>query len=187
MFYFIIFDQNQKAMISKKMESALNMQLELEGYASFLYLSMASWCDQQGMEGCATFMHRQSTEERGHMLRLFHYISEVGGHSVVPGIDKPPEQFESIQKLLTQVYEHEQNVTREINGLVDLCYKENDYNTLNFLQWYIKEQREEETLMRSIIDRVNLIGNGAMSLFYIDKELADINAAVEKQKSEGMQ
>ena len=61
-------------MISEKMESALNNQIALEGYASFLYLAMASWCDKEGLEGCAEFMHRQSEEEREHMLRIFHYI-----------------------------------------------------------------------------------------------------------------
>ena len=71
-------------MISDKMQKELNEQIALEGYASFLYLSMASWCDHQGMEGCARFMHRQSDEERMHMLKIFHYLSEVDGRALAP-------------------------------------------------------------------------------------------------------
>lgn len=167
-------------MISKNMEKALNDQIALEGYASYLYLSMASWCDQQGMNGCTAFMHRQSIEEREHMLRLFHYISEVNGRAITPGIKQPPHDWESIQIMFDEVYEHEKKVTRSINKLIDLCYKEEDYGTLNFLQWYVEEQREEEALMQSILDTIKLIGTGAQSLYFIDKEIAAVN---EKQQA----
>jgi len=164
-------------MISEKMATALNKQIELEAYASFLYLSMASWCDNEGLEGCAAFMHRQSVEEREHMLRIFNYISEINGHAIAPGITQPPSSWDSVQILLENVYEHEQKVTRSINELVYLSNAEKDYTTLNFLQWYITEQREEEALMRSILDKIKLIGTGPMSLYYIDKEIQKINAA----------
>ena len=166
-------------MISKQMESALNKQIELEGYASFLYLSMASWCEQEGLEGSAKFMHRQSDEERDHMLRIFNYINEVDGHAITPAIKQPPLKFESVRSLFSQVYDHEKKVTAAINSLVDMCYAENDYSTLNFLQWYIEEQREEEALMRTIIDKIKLIGDGPQSLFYIDKEVEKINKIAE--------
>ncbi len=159
------------------MENALNTQISLEGYASFLYLSMASWCDKEGLQGCAAFMHRQSDEERQHMLRIFHYISEVDGHALAPAIAQPPHSFESVHKLFEQVYAHEQKVTASINELLSLAYKDNDHTTLNFLQWYVTEQREEEALMRGILDRIKLIGDGPMSLYYIDKEMEKINKA----------
>ena len=166
-------------MLSEKMELALNKQIELEAYASFLYLSMASWLDIQGMNGSAQFMHRQSVEERDHMLRIFHYISDVDGHALTPSVKQVPLKFASVHELFELVYQHEQKVTKAINKLVDLTYKENDYATLNFLQWYIKEQREEEALMRSILDRIKLIGNSPQSLYYIDKEMEKINKAEE--------
>ena len=162
-------------MISKKMEEALNKQIELEGYASFLYLSMASWCEVEGLEGCAKFMHRQSEEEREHMLRIFHYISEVDGYELEPAIKEPPYQFESVKKLFEQVYAHEQRVTAAIHELVKLSMEENDHTTNLFLQWYIEEQKEEEALMRTILDKIKLIGNGPQSLYYIDKEVEQIN------------
>lgn len=164
-------------MISEKMTKALNDQIVLEGYASFLYLSMASWCDREGMEGCAKFMHRQSAEERDHMLGLFNYLSEVDAFAVTPAVKQPPHEFESVQAMFQQVYEHEQKVTRSINNLMDIALSENDHATISFLKWYIDEQREEENLMRSILDKIKLIGSGPQSLYYIDKEIEAINAA----------
>jgi len=167
-------------MISKKMEKALNEQIALEGYASFLYLSMASWCEREAMEGCAKFMHRQSEEEHEHMMRIFHYINEVDGHALAPAIGQPPHEFGSIQELFKQVYQHEQKVTQSIHKLVALSYDQKDHPTLLFLQWYVEEQREEEALMRTILDKIKLIGSGPQSLFYIDREVENINAMAEK-------
>jgi ferritin len=162
-------------MISKDMEIALNDQIQLEGYASFLYLSMASWCDQKGLAGCATFMHRQSEEERQHMLKIFAYLSEVDGVAVTPGIQKPPLSWSSVQSMFAEVYEHEKKVTASINSLIDISIQLNDHMTQNFLQWYIQEQREEEALMREILDKIKLIGDGVQSLYFIDKEIDTIN------------
>ncbi|MGH1435091.1 MAG: ferritin [Lewinella sp.] len=171
-------------MISNAMVAALNQQISLEGYASFLYLSMASWCDREGMEGCALFMHRQSAEERMHMLKIFDYISEVDGHALTPEIKQPPHEFSSVQELFQKVYAHEQKVTASINELVALSNKENDHSTGVFLQWYVNEQREEEALMRSILDKIKLIGNGPQSLYFIDLEIAKINAAAVQAEGE---
>lgn len=171
-------------MISTRMEQALNAQIQLEGTASFLYLSMASWCDRQGLSGCASFMHRQSAEERAHMLRIFHYISDVDGKALAPGIPQPPAEFDSVQALFEQVYAHEQKVTASIHKLLDISTEENDYTTQNFLQWYINEQREEEALMRTILDKIRLIGNGPQSLYFIDKEVEAINAAAASAEAD---
>lgn len=172
-------------MISEKMQQSLNEQIALEGYASYLYLSMASWCDNQGLEGCASFLHRQSEEERVHMLKIFHYLNEVDGRALAPGIKQPPHEFESVRSLFEQVYGHEQKVTASINKLVTQSFKENDHSTLNFLQWYVEEQREEEALMRTILDKIRLIGDGPQSLYYIDKELEGINAMAAKAEASG--
>ena len=171
-------------MISTEMENALNNQIELEGYASFLYLSMASWCDKEGLEGCAKFMHRQSEEERQHMLKIFYYLSEVGGYALTPAIKQPPHEFGSVQQLFEEVYQHEQKVTASIHKLTKLSTDLGDLTTQNFLQWYVTEQREEEALMRTILDKINLIGEGPQSLYYIDKEVNKINAQAETETEE---
>ena len=164
-------------MISKKMEAALNQQIAFEGYASFLYLSMATWCGAKGLKGCTHFLHRQSGEEHKHMLKIFEYLSDVDGFALTPGISEPPREFESVQSVFKLVYEHEQKVTKSINGLLTLANKENDYSTQTFLLWYVTEQREEEALMRTVLDRISLIGTGPQNLYFIDKEMEAINKA----------
>jgi len=171
-------------MQSKKIEDALNKQLELEGYASYSYLAMAGWCETEGLEGCARFLYRQSDEEREHMIRIFHYINDVDGIAITPAIRQPRISYDSVQQLFEEVYKQEQKVTHAINNIVSLCYKEKDHTTLNFLQWYVDEQREEESLMRGILDRIKLIGTGPQSLYYIDKELELINKVEEKAETE---
>ena len=170
-------------MISKNMAEAINKQIALEGYASFLYLSMASWCETKDLEGCAAFMHRQSDEERMHMLKFFHYLNEVDHHALAPAIAQPPHDFGTIQEMFKSVYAHEQKVTHSINQLVELATTENDFATLNFLQWYVDEQLEEEALMRTILGKIKLIGEGPMSLYYIDKEIEAINKAELKAET----
>lgn len=167
-------------MLKETIQKALNDQIEMEGYASFLYLSMASWCEQQGLEGTSQFFYRQSAEEHDHMMRIFKYILEMDGASVAPAIPKPPQDFESIQNLFDQVYHHEQKVTRSICELVEQTSKESDHTTYQFLQWFVVEQREEETLIRTILDKIRLIGNGPQSLYFIDKEVTEINKAAEQ-------
>ena len=117
------------------------------------------------------------------MLKVFDYVLEVGGHAIVTPVNKESNEYEDVRKVFQMVYEHEQKVTQAINELVDLSIRENDHGTHNFLQWYIAEQREEEDLMRTILDRIQLIGDGPMSLYYIDKELDIINS--QKAASEG--
>jgi ferritin len=162
------------------MTDALNAQVEKEAYASFLYLAMASWLDNKGMNGAAQFMYRQTEEEHEHMMRIFNYLLEMDSKAIVPAIKQPATDYKSVQAVFQEAYSHEQEVTSSINELVDLSIRENDHATNNFLQWYVEEQREEETLMRTIIDKINLIGDGPQSLYFIDKELDIINQEAAK-------
>lgn len=165
-------------MISDKMVEALNAQIAKEGYASFLYLSMATWCNYKGLKGCHEFLTRQAEEEHMHMLKIYDYLSDVDRFAITPGIEQPPHEFDSVQSLFKAVYEHEKEVTKSINELLSLANKENDFTTQSFLQWYVEEQREEEALMRTILDRMDLIGDGPQSLYFIDKEVEAINKRV---------
>ncbi len=162
-------------MISNKMQDALNKQIALEAYASHLYLAMAAWCDKQGLDGCKKFLLAQSDEERVHMLKLFHYMSDVDGTAIAPEIKKPPVDYDSVTNVFEMLHDHEQEVTHAIHALVKLAYDENDYTTLNFLQWYVEEQREEEAMARDILDKINLIGDSPQSLYFIDLELQKIS------------
>lgn len=173
-------------MISKKMQAALNEQIEMEAYASHLYLAMAGWFDLQGLQGCAQFMYRQSSEERMHKMKIFNYLVEMDAQAIVPAVSKPPVTFKSVPDVFKSAYTHEQKVTKSINTLVDLSIEENDHATHNFLQWYVNEQREEETLMRTILDKINLIGDGPQSLYFIDKEIESVNAQQAAAEGEGV-
>ncbi len=172
-------------MISNTMAAALNEQIALEAHASSLYLSMSSWCEQEGLTGCAQFMRRQSEEEREHMLRIFDYVNERNAHALTPATHQPKHKFESVQKMFEEVYAHEKKVTAAIMKLVEQCYKEPDHTTLLFLQWYVEEQREEEALMSTLMDKIKLIGTGGQSLYYIDKEVERLNATEMAAEAEG--
>ena len=175
-------------MLSDKMTKALNEQIAFEGYASFLYLSMAGYFENKSMLGCASFMYRQSQEEHIHMMKIFHYLLEMDAVAVSPAIKQPPAKFKDVQTIFTDTLAHEQRVTKSIHDLVELAIKEKDHATYTFLQWYVTEQREEESLMRTILDKINLIGTGPQSLYFIDKEIDAINkaqVAAEKPEGEG--
>jgi|SRR5680860_153410 len=164
--------------MSTEMQEKLNNQIGVEGYASFLYLAMSVWCDYKGLIGCAQFLRRQSDEEHVHMTKIVEYLQEVDGRPVIPDISKPPKDFNDINTLFEDVLAHEKKVTKSINDLVEFASHQNDHSTYNFLQWYVEEQREEENLMRTILDKINLIGDSPQKLYYIDKELEAINNSV---------
>ncbi len=171
-------------MLKKEIEKALNEQIATEAAASFLYLSLASWCDTKGFEGSAAFLYQQSDEERMHMLRLFHYINNAGGSAVAPEIKKQSYKISTLADAYRLVYKSEIQVTESVNELVDLCTKQKDYATLNFIQWYVAEQYEEEVLMKSIIDKIELVGDDGKGLFMIDQYIKTIrkeNAAAEAE------
>ena len=163
-------------MLSKKLEKALNKQIQIEAESSQVYLSMASWAEVQGLEGIATFMYDQSDEERMHMLKLIKYVNERGGHARVLNLEAPKFDFGTFQKMFRELLEHEIFVSNSINELVHITLEEKDYATHNFLQWYVAEQIEEEALARTILDKINLIGNDKGGLYLFDRDVQQITA-----------
>ncbi len=164
-------------MLSKKIEAALNAQIETEAMSSQIYLAMASWAEVQGLEGVALFLYRHSDEERMHALKLLKFVNERGGHGLVPALKQPPKDCKSITDVFQTIFQHETKVTGEINKLVDLCLKEKDYTTHNFMQWYVSEQIEEERLARTLIDKLNLIGGDKGGLYLFDRDLQTLGTA----------
>lgn len=158
-------------MLSPKIEKALNQQIALEAQSSFTYLAMASWADVNGYANSARFLYVQSSEEREHMLKLFNYINDAGGHALAPEVKVKNHNYKSLESLFVDTLKNEQSVTKSINDLVDLCLKEGDHSTHNFLQWYVSEQHEEEKSFRSILDLFKIIGTDGKGLYHIDKEI----------------
>lgn len=172
-------------MVSNKVEAALNKQIEFEAISSQYYLAMASWADTQGLSGVAQFLYAQSDEERMHMLKLIQYVNERGGHALIPALKQQPQKFKSIHYVFEEVLKHEVFVSNEINGLVEICLKEKDYTTQNFLQWYVSEQIEEEALARKILDKLKLVGDDKGGLYLFDRDLPSISIAVSNNNRGG--
>ena len=166
-------------MLNPKIEKALNQQILLEAESSQIYLAMASWAEVQGYEGIAAFLFQHSDEERMHMLKLLKFVNERGGHGVVPALKQPSTKYKAVKELFQDVLNHEILVSTEINKLVDICLKEKDYTTHNFLQWYVSEQIEEEALARKIMDKLKMIGNDSSGLYFFDRDIAGMAATEE--------
>ncbi|NND15813.1 MAG: ferritin [Eudoraea sp.] len=158
-------------MLTSKMEKALNAQIRIEAESSQVYLSMACWAETKGLEGISLFMYKHSDEERMHMLKLVKYVNERGGHALISELSAPDIDFGTFQKMFQQLYEHEIFVSKAINELVHVALAEKDYATHNFLQWYVAEQIEEEALARTILDKINLIGNDKGGLYLFDRDV----------------
>lgn len=169
-------------MLSKKMEAALNKQITIEAESSQVYLSMAAWAEVKGLEGVAEFMYAHSDEERMHMLKLVRYINERGGHAIISELNAPPTSFGSVKEMFETLFKHEVMVSKTINDMVHISLEEKDYATHNFLQWYVAEQIEEEALARTILDKINLIGDDKGGLYLFDndvKQLTVVSSAAE--------
>ena len=169
-------------MLSQKIQSALNGQIAEENYASHYYLALASWCEKKGLPGSAKFLYAQATQERDHMMKLFRYVNEAGGHALVSAVKEPPHEYKALAEVFELVLQHELQVTKLINALVETCLAEKDYSSFNFLQWYVAEQHEEERLFRSILDIIRLAGTDGRGLFHIDKEIGKLAGAAAAAK-----
>ena len=163
-------------MLSKKIENALNVQIELEAASSNTYLAMASWAEVQGLTGVANFLYGHSDEERMHSTKLIKFVNERGGHGIVPSLKAPAAKYKSVTDVFEGVLKHEEKVSQSINELVDLCLKEKDYSTHNFLQWYVTEQIEEESLARTNVDKLKMMGGEKAALYFFDRDMAAIAA-----------
>jgi ferritin len=159
-------------MLKKRIEDICNRQIEREGFSSNLYVAMASWAETSGFSGVAAWLYSQADEERLHMLKFIKYINERGGKAVIPALKKPVSDYKSVEDVFKEVLKHEEFVTESINEIVALTLEEKDFNTHNFLQWFVFEQVEEEASVRTIIDKIRLVGNNNMYQF--DKDILSL-------------
>jgi ferritin len=152
-------------MLKKKVEDICNRQIEREGYSSNLYLAMASWAETNGFSGVGSWLYAQADEERIHFLKFTKYINERGGKAIIPALKQPGTDYKSVEDLFREVLKHEEFITASINEIVGLSLEEKDFNTHNFLQWFVMEQVEEEASVRAILDKVKLVGKNNMYQF----------------------
>ena len=171
-------------MIGKKMEKALNEQINAEYYSAYLYLSMVAYFEDQNLAGFAKWMKSQVQEETMHAMKFFDYVCERGGRVTLKAVEQPPKTWKSPLAAFEAAYKHEQLVTNLINKLVDLAITEKDHATNAFLQWFVNEQVEEETTVDSIVQELKMVADAPGALFMIDRELGQRTFTPPTQEGE---
>lgn len=167
--------------LSKRIETALNAQMTKEAHASQIYLSYGAWADKKGFGGIANFLFRHAQEERDHMMKILEYILKRGAEVEVSAIPAPPENPVSINNCFEKVFEHEVDNTKTVHKLAKQSHDEEDWATWNFMQWFVKEQVEEETLVMNLLDKIKIAGGEKMSsnaLYTFDRDMAKISGEV---------
>ena len=158
-------------MISKKMETALNKQINNELYSAYLYTAMSADAHHAGFKGVANWFMVQGKEEMTHAMKLYAYVQDQQGRVALQAIQEPPARFKSVLDMFEKGLAHEQSVTKAINELTDLAAKENDHATAIALQWFITEQIEEEANATEIVGQLKMVKESVGSLFMIDHQL----------------
>ncbi|MBN2565204.1 MAG: ferritin [Candidatus Eisenbacteria bacterium] len=158
-------------MLDPKMEKAINDQIVAEFFSAYLYLSMSSYFESEGLRGLASWMRVQFQEEQFHAFRMFDYVVGRGGRAKLGAIEAPPTSWDSPLAVFEHTLKHEQKVTGLINKLVDLSHEISDHATDNFLRWFVTEQVEEESTADDICRKLRLIGTNGQGLLMLDKEM----------------
>jgi ferritin len=154
--------------MDKKLVKSLNSQLNFELYSAYIYASMASHLKSLDLNGFANWMDVQVQEELAHVNKFYNFLHDRDENVEFDAIPKPQSSWESPLAVFEHALKHEKIVTGRINDLTDLAAKVSDHATLNFLQWFVAEQVEEEANAMSVIKQIKLVGN---SLFMLDREL----------------
>jgi ferritin len=158
-------------MVNKKIEGALNQQLNAELYSSYLYLSMSAYFQSIKLPGFANWMRVQAQEELVHAMKFYDFINERGGRVMLQQVKAPPAEWSSPLDVFENAYKHEQKVTGLINDLVNLAIGEKDHATNIFLQWFVTEQVEEEASADEVVQKLKLVGKDSGGLFMLDGEM----------------
>jgi len=158
--------------IKKEMQDAINDQIQAEMFSAYLYLSMASWLDDEDLPGFSNWMRCQYMEESMHAMKFFNFLNERGGRAELKAIEAPDTKWNSYIEAFEAVVKHEEYISGRINKLVTLSRKLEDYATESFLMWYVDEQVEEEDSANEILSKVKRIKTDSNGLFMLDKELA---------------
>lgn len=159
-------------MIGKKVEEAINRQINAELYSAYLYLSMNAYFHSINLPGFANWMRVQALEESTHADKFYGYLVSRGGRVKLAALDAPPAAWKSPLNAFEEVLRHERKVTALINGLVDLSLKEKDHATASMLTWFVDEQVEEESNADNLVGQLTLMGDSGHGLYLMDKELA---------------
>lgn len=157
--------------MDKKLEAAFNDQINKEFYSAYLYLAMQTHFEEMNLKGFVNWFDIQVKEEQAHGMGMFNYVFERGGNVELGAIDKPEVKGKTPLEIFEQVLEHEKFVTSRINALMDVAEEVKDRAALSFLDWYLKEQVEEESSVGGVLQTLKLIGDDKKALLLLDKDL----------------
>lgn len=158
-------------MLSKHVVELLNQQVNKEFYSAYLYLDFSNYYYDQGLDGFGNWYQIQAQEERDHAMLFVQYLRNNGEKVMLEAIDKPALSLSSAKAVLEEGLKHEQYVTSLIHTIYDAAYGEKDFRTMQFLDWFVKEQGEEETNADGLIKKYELFGDDPKSLYMLDQEL----------------
>lgn len=154
----------------KKLVDEINLQIQLEFFSSHLYLAMASFANSLEFDGFEQWFLTQKDEETFHAMKFYHYLLERGEDVKITGFEDPKTEYDSLSHALTYALEHEGTVTARINHLMDVATEVKDYAAIQFLQWFINEQVEEEDTFRNILGKVKMVGESGQGIYHLDLE-----------------
>ncbi|MFP4242532.1 MAG: ferritin [Chitinispirillaceae bacterium] len=174
-------------MLSEKMESALNEQINKEMFSAYLYMSMSNKAASMGLKGTASWFMVQYHEEMVHAMKFYEYVQRSGGEVMLETIAKPDSDFSSVLSMFEKTLKHERLVTSSINELMEIAISDKDHATQAFLSWYVTEQVEEEETPQDIIQKLKLIGENTGALYMFDKELGARAVHVPTDFSQGVE
>lgn len=158
-------------MIGKKMEDALNTQINLEQYSAQLYLAMGAHCDGRSFRGFGHWLRVQAKEETKHAMKLVDFVLDRGAALRLAAIVAPPVDFGNMVQVFEKILEHEKAITAKINALFELARAEKDHASEIALQWYVTEQVEEEANVGQILDQLRAVGEQGGGIWYLDSKL----------------
>ncbi len=158
-------------MASEKLIKELNDQYNFEIASGYIYLGMAAYCKAENMNGFAHFFNEQAKEEYSHSKKFYEYLYDIDARVNLQAIPEPKNEYSSFLDVFEAALHHEKKVTSRIYALMDSAKAESDYATIEFLQWFVKEQVEEENTLREIIAVLKGIDNKFTGLYLYDKEL----------------
>jgi ferritin len=160
--------------LSPTIAKALNQQMTNEAHNAEIYLAYGAWASEKGYDGISNFLFRHANEERNHMMKILEYILKRGGKVVVTAIPAPGPDPESVNDCFEKIFKSEVDNTTAIYDIVNMSMAEKDWATWNFMQWFVKEQTEEETLAMDLLSKVKIAGGATAkhdALFILDNEL----------------
>jgi ferritin len=155
-------------MISKNLTDKISYQINREIYSGYFYLGMASYAHSVGLKGFANWFKCQFKEELEHAEKMYDYLSAKGVRVMLDAIEMPPQDFVSAVELFEKTLAHEKAVTQLIKGLYETAQQEKDSESAKFLEWFVKEQVEEEATPASILKKIDEAGKGEQGLAKID-------------------